>query len=173
MDADSTAAGGVEGGDEDEEGGDDEEEAEAIDRREAVTTVGRYLLVGLGGYLAVERLSDFVRESPAVRAAVRRRVEAVRARVPDVSASFDFGGTDRSRVEGALPSQRSATGGTRPEDARRVPYHELAADPESFVGTAVEYGGTVDDLRERRTTYELTLRVTPTADDEWTDAVVG
>lgn len=162
-------------GDDGTDAGDGDGETEEIDRREAVKTVGRYVAVGFVGYVAVERLSDYVRSTPAVRTAVRREVADLRARLPTVEVPFDPPAvTNGSRVEGAVPESgpESATAGERPANATRIPYHELAADPASFAGTAVRYAGRVDDVHEGRESFRIRLEVAPTAADEWTDEVV-
>lgn len=158
------------GTDDDEADADDEAE---VTRRDALETVGVYVCVGLGGYLAVERLSDLVRSSPEFRADVRRRVADLRGRLPRVDlpdVGVDFGA--ESRLEGEVPGGDTASGGTRPENATRVPYHELAADPSAFAGDAVRYEGTVEAVTERDATFEIRLAVAATAADEWTDALV-
>ncbi|RYJ14679.1 hypothetical protein ELS19_12440 [Halogeometricum borinquense] len=150
---------------------DDEEETEEIDRREAVKTVASYVLVGLGSYLAVERLSDYVQSSPEARAAIRRHMTDLRGRLPRMDVSFDPNVTNQTRMNEAMPSRQSASGGDRPANATRIPYHELAADTAAFSGDAVRYEGTVDSVKEREETFQIDLLVAETEADEWTDAV--
>ncbi|MFB6092469.1 MAG: hypothetical protein ABEK02_05610 [Haloquadratum sp.] len=165
-------------GDEDAEAddadGDDTEDADddtdAVSRRAAMKTAGKYVAGSLVAYLAVEAASDTVRRSPELRRAIARRTRWVGAHLPTLPGSnpaADAGGSATQNASGtgsalanaseSLPT--NASGVVVPPDATTIDYERLRSDPQEFVGTTVAYVGAVTNTTTRTDRRFVLLRV--------------
>ncbi|POG55672.1 hypothetical protein [Haloferax marisrubri] len=132
--------------------GDDsnDDEADRLTRREALKKAGAYVAGGLVTYLAVERVSDFVQQSPKLRAAVARHAAWLDARLPDVrlpTIEWSLPTPQPLSEESTLPNRTTAV--ATPANATTIPYADLRTNPESYAGTTVTYTGRVEETMER------------------------
>ncbi|MDS0240705.1 MULTISPECIES: hypothetical protein [unclassified Haloferax] len=159
------------GGDGDSEALDSESEgddpeadgADRLTRREALKKAGTYVAGGLVTYLAAERVSDVVQQSPELRAAVARRAAWLDARLPDVrlpTVEWSLPTPQPLSEESTLPNRTTAV--ATPANATAIPYADLRTNPESFTGTAVTYTGRVEETMERD---EIRLALVAVEDD--------
>ncbi|WP_410766633.1 hypothetical protein [Haloferax sp. DFSO60] len=154
----------VESEDESVTGDERENEAETeqeLSRRDALKTVGQYVVGGVVLYVVVERISDFVQSSPTLRAEVTAGREWVGSHLPDASLPT---------VEWSIPTPQplyaesenpntDPKSGDKPTTATTVAYENLATDPDGYTGTAVTYTGRVDSTREDETVRLATVTV--------------
>ncbi|RDZ44726.1 hypothetical protein C5B91_09845 [Haloferax sp. Atlit-10N] len=153
-------------GDDGTEGERDEaegDEADRLTRREALKKAGTYVAGGLVTYLAVERVSDVVQQSPELRAAVARHAVWVDDRLPDVAlptVEWSLPTPQPLSEESTLPNRTTAV--ATPTNATTIPYGDLRTNPESYAGTTVTYTGRVEETMERD---EVRLALVAVEDD--------
>ena len=132
----------------------DEREAEehgGLTRRAALQKAGTYVLASLTTYLVVERISDYVQASPALRGHISRSVAWVDSRLPDIrppTIEWEIP-SPRPFYEDPRLTENTTTAATKPADATTIPYEALRANPDDYTGTPVTYTGRVSETRER------------------------
>ncbi|WP_411967144.1 hypothetical protein [Haloferax sp. YSSS75] len=132
----------------------DHEESSGLTRRAALVTAGKYVGGSLTAYLVVERVSDYVQKSPALRARLSRSVAWADSHRPDIHPPT---------IEWEVPSpqpfyedprltENTTTAAANPDDVTAIPYADLRANPGDYTGTAVTYTGRVSETRTRADT---------------------
>ena len=138
---------------------DDEPE---LGRRAAIKQGGKYAVGGFLTYLGVEWFTDYVRDSPTARAAIRRRAAWIDARVPDVrppEAGGEATTTTTPTADGAADLPGEPVEQATPPNATALAFSRLRSDPEEFIGTTVRYPGEIIETTERETARFVIVRV--------------
>ncbi|KAB1198314.1 MULTISPECIES: hypothetical protein [Haloferax] len=145
-------------GDDEKTAGDDHpaDADERVSRRAALEKAGRYVVAGFTTYLVVERISDFVQQSPELRARASRSVSWVDSHlpVPDINPptiEWEFP-TAQPLSDDPRVTNATTEASDKPDDATTIPYADLRANPESYIGTTVTYTGRITETIEREDT---------------------
>ncbi|KAB1193370.1 hypothetical protein GJR96_07900 [Haloferax sp. MBLA0076] len=150
-----------------------DEDDDAISRREALKKASQYVVGGFVTYLVVERISDLVQQSPAVRAAIARRVAWVDSRLPDIELpSVEWSLPEPQPLYEDGPQSNTTTTASTLDDASVIPYGDLRTDPDSYTGTSVTYAGRVSETLERKGTRLATVTVENDAGKPRGDVVI-